>query len=350
LFLPFASVILAFLVAGCLPVRVSVTYDITPEWSPNGQTIVFVCYTPTSQDVVENRRDGELLYPPQSSEICTMASDGSQRTRLTQNRASDFDPKWSPDGTQIAFVSNRAGNYDLYLMNADGSAQQKISNNGFVDRPAWSPNGQQIAYGSGEGIYLLDVKAGQERRLVKGAFDSPVWSPDGRAIAFIAHIQGKQNCTVRIAWADSGTEMVPAQVAQCRMPIWSPDNTRLMYVSPTSDSGQRALSLLDIRSTASSVLINESRAISDIAWSSSDERIYYSVENGDLFAVRVEGSGSSYITNLGTLVTLYKKHSMAVNPSGQIAFLRGENTDVISGPIRVWRINSDGSDLIQLSP
>jgi TolB protein len=60
--------------------------------------------------------------------------------RLTRNLADDISPAWSPDGRRIAFTSNRAGNYDIYAMNADGRGLQRLTNTRADDvDPAWQP-------------------------------------------------------------------------------------------------------------------------------------------------------------------------------------------------------------------
>ena len=76
-----------------------------PVWSPDGHQIAFVS------------------APDRSQEIYVMNADGSPQTRLTNNLADDYSPAWSPDGRQIAFISDRDGNNEIYVMNADGSGQ-----------------------------------------------------------------------------------------------------------------------------------------------------------------------------------------------------------------------------------
>ncbi|MGZ4694127.1 MAG: TolB family protein, partial [Acidimicrobiales bacterium] len=75
-------------------------------------------------------------------EIYTVEPDGSGLLRLTNNQADDEMPAWSPDGTRIAFVSNRdASNEDIYTMNADGSGVVRITDDPSPDfDPAWSPD------------------------------------------------------------------------------------------------------------------------------------------------------------------------------------------------------------------
>ena len=71
-------------------------------------------------------------------EIYVMNLDGSNPTRLTNNPASDTYPSWSPDEKRIAFTSNRDGNLEIYVMNADGSEQRNLTN-ADDNWPSWSP-------------------------------------------------------------------------------------------------------------------------------------------------------------------------------------------------------------------
>src|SRR6266581_3526303 len=82
-------------------------------------------------------------------DIFVMNADGSGVTQLTNTTGQDFDPFWSPDGRRIAFVSNRNGNDDVFIMNADGSGVVQLTDNPAVDDPtAWSPDGKQILFRS----------------------------------------------------------------------------------------------------------------------------------------------------------------------------------------------------------
>src|SRR5207247_660118 len=78
-------------------------------WRPDGTTIAFA-----------TNRDGNY-------EIYLMNPDGSAPTRLTNDTAADLDPAWSPDGRKIAFATTRDGNSEIYVMNADGSAPTRLT-------------------------------------------------------------------------------------------------------------------------------------------------------------------------------------------------------------------------------
>ena len=127
-------------------------------------------------------------------EIYIMNPDGSEQVNLTQHRANDVGAVWSPTGEQILFVSDRGGNRgdvcdrDLYLMDPDGSNVRRVFKREMPrDSLTWSPDGKQIAYTNVDWgklistIYIATLGEQEEEPLVEGR--DPAWSPDGTEIA-----------------------------------------------------------------------------------------------------------------------------------------------------------------------
>ncbi|MFN8456929.1 MAG: hypothetical protein U0401_20070 [Anaerolineae bacterium] len=153
-----------------------------PSFAPDGQRLTFV-----------SSRSGR-------PEIYIMQLDGSEVQLVTNDLIRAViggpvnigSPVWSPNGRWIAFVvSERAGQSDIWLVNADSSNAVRLTRSGAVDsNPAWSPDSSQLAFvstrdGNAE-IYLADLASGEERNLTNSPFDEnyPAWSLDGNWLAF----------------------------------------------------------------------------------------------------------------------------------------------------------------------
>ncbi len=146
--------------------------------------------------VFESDRDG-------NREIYVMGPDGENLRNLSNHPAEDWDPAWSPNGAQIAFVSNRIiddveGHY-IYVMAADGSALRKLTHDNDGDRPDWSHDGQTITYTADDDIFVIAADgSGQAINLTNSPEkdDRPVWSPDGSQIAWLSGGDGGWNIFV----------------------------------------------------------------------------------------------------------------------------------------------------------
>ncbi|MCZ6725008.1 MAG: DPP IV N-terminal domain-containing protein [Thaumarchaeota archaeon] len=145
----------------------------TPRFSPDGSKIAFV-----------SDRDGDF-------EIFIMNSDGSDQRQLTFNSVFDLSPQFSPDGSKIAFVSNRDGDIEIFIMNSDGSGQEQLTFTAGVlnTRQRFSPDGSKIVFESNRDgdieIFIMNSDGSdQEQLTVNGGGDGfPMFSPDGNFIA-----------------------------------------------------------------------------------------------------------------------------------------------------------------------
>ncbi|MBI1849034.1 MAG: S9 family peptidase [Planctomycetes bacterium] len=137
---------------------------------------------------------------------------GAEPQRLTSGDFDDLDPRWSPDGQEIVFVSNRSGdpetngNTDLWVIPAKGGKPRQLTSNpGPDEQPRWSPDGSRIAYVSHSrdfspaehtDLFVIGRSNGDPKNL-SADFDfpvsNPIWSPDGSRIYFLAAVRGDQH-------------------------------------------------------------------------------------------------------------------------------------------------------------
>jgi hypothetical protein len=174
--------------------------DSWASWSPDGTRIVF---SSTRYDqAIEGCEPGfphEYRCP---TDIYVMDVDGSNVVRLTDDPAGEFMPRWSPDGSRIAFVREgdlAAGTYEaVFTMRLDGTDVRQVSSgvDGSDFWPSWSPDGSMIVFAAIRredwGIWAVDADGSNEHMILGGTgagyVDNPVWSPDGSLIAFVGNL------------------------------------------------------------------------------------------------------------------------------------------------------------------
>jgi Tol biopolymer transport system component len=237
--------------------------DSRPAWSPDGTRLAFV-----HAAVVPDPSGGvATLFAGRDSEITLVNADGMGLTNLTGNPATDTDAAWSPDGSMIAFSSDRSdGNretcdfcdFDIYVMNADGSGVRQLTSGPDQDvSPTWSPDGSKIAFvrmnGQEGGVEteIVNVDGSGLRRLLSCDRSNPDcpegqaarWSPDGATIAFLGGTMGIRVDSFYLADADgSNVRRIPLDCAPATCPIpmggsWAPDGTKLVLSSIVPSDG-----------------------------------------------------------------------------------------------------------------
>lgn len=180
---------------------------------------------------------GKIVYTCDFGDldICSMGPNGGGRTVLTTNLADDYDPTWSPDGTEILFVSERGGQPDVYIMDANGSNQRRVRrNSGHRTSPTWAPDGRRIAYSwNEEDIYIYNLVTGASEFLVSGA--NPAWSPDGRYIAFIrggTWPEAWNGASLYVINVETGSEWrLVRGIANSQLsdPTWGPQSINILF-------------------------------------------------------------------------------------------------------------------------
>ena len=145
-----------------------------------GLTLLMVCGDAQARIAFMSHRDGNW-------EIYVMDADGNNQRNLTNNPDDDQSPAWSPDGKQIAFMSDRDGHFmngwstsEIYVMDVNGDNQQKLTNHRAWDgSPSWSPDGKRIVFRSKRDgnweIYGIDADGGNLQNLTNHPDDD--WNP-----------------------------------------------------------------------------------------------------------------------------------------------------------------------------
>jgi dipeptidyl aminopeptidase/acylaminoacyl peptidase len=223
----------------------------SPELSPDGRT---VAYTVRDTNWDDNSYDTQIW----------LADTRTGRTRqLTNSRKSSQSPAWSPDGSRLAFISDRTDKRQIYLINPTvGEAEALTSLEDGVSNFAWAPDGMSIAYTATEPksaavkerdkkygelevvdrdlrmthLHVIDIASRATHTLTSGPFTvgSFAWSPDGKNIAFDHRVNnspassGSADISI-VSVADAAVRKLVTQDGPDSNPVWSPDGTRIAF-------------------------------------------------------------------------------------------------------------------------
>jgi TolB protein len=203
--------------------------NITPAFSPDGRSLAFAHGTEDGMDVYIYHLQGGLVAAGERRE-----ASGERPIRLTNGRFSDnLSPTWSPDGSRIAFISNRARTPQLYVMASDGTGQDVLARfdygaTGMTSAPEWSPDGRLVAFHRDVGgvpqLFVVDVEDRGVRQLTgSGRNEDPTWAPDSRHIAFVSSRTGARELWVLDL--ETGRLRQLTSVGGARLPAWSARRT-----------------------------------------------------------------------------------------------------------------------------
>ena len=222
-------------------------------------------------------------------EVAVVNLNGSGFRRLTHDLTSEGSAAWSPAKRRIAFYRN----LNIWVMDADGHHQRRLSDTAYANEPDWSPNGRQIVFSGGVtgygGLWTMNVTTGRKTRVLwgKASADAPAWSPDGTRIAFGSNRSGTEQIWILRLRDHHLTQITrpfssPHQMSY--MPAWSPDGRRIavwrdghIWVIRADGSHARPVGV----------------TADEFTWSADGKWIVFSEKS--LYAVHPDGSGRHLI-------------------------------------------------------
>ena len=305
-----------------------------------------VFINPTGEIAFVSNRDG-------NEEIYIMNKDGSGQTNITNNPSDDDLPVWSPDGSHLAFVSDRTGELDIYVMNADGSGLKDITSNPADDTsPVWSSDGSQIAFISDrdghEEVYVANADGTQPLRLTNDPHTKaePSWSPDGKYIAFTYNNFDNYN------WDVYSVNVQTHQMARLTddpeadtTPSWSPDGTFIFFMSERNrgrtlyrmnqDGTQETLIVWPWIESMTTITWSPDKLHFALAWSPQDKPQNIYIFNSD-------GTQNREITG-GTYQG--EDSSPDWSPDGQLITFSSR----VDGNDEIYVVKPDGTGLVRLT-
>jgi Tol biopolymer transport system component len=259
-------------------------------WSPDGTRLAFV-----------SNREGR-------DEIYVLKVDTGDILNVSKSSGYDSRPTWSPDGRRLVFQGDSSGNSDIYIAEADGSSSVNLTNtpDDYEWAPNWSPDGRKIlfdSYYSGYGLAVMDAKGGIPRQITVSPpgekYDyNPRWSPDGSRIAFESIRDGDYEVYAMEANGDSQVRMTNSSFADW-FPRWSPDGTRIAFVR---SNGSDKIHVMNADGSGQTLLTNTPEDVSDWypSWSPDGEKVVFISNRGyrgmDIFLMDADGENPQFLT------------------------------------------------------
>jgi dipeptidyl aminopeptidase/acylaminoacyl peptidase len=319
-----------------------------PQISPDGK---WIAYTVTRADLEQNASDADVWL---------VSTAGEEPVRLTTHKKSDGQPRWAPNGRQLAFLSAREEKPQIFLMSAFGGEPERLTENrGGVRQLAWSPDGKSIAFVADAEptpeeekrikdkddaivvdtnykftrLWVLDVGTRSARLIPTGDFVASdlQWSPDGRQIAYTTTPTPRaDDNSLSDIWVVSVTGGTPRELVNNpgpdQFPRWSPDGTQIAFTtSERSDVRQTRLAVVSAaggvpRIVAPAFLYQPSTP----AWSPDGRTLYFSAgvrTTTQLFAVPAAGGAPRALTDVQGVIggwTVSRDGSMIAYAKGDV--------------------------------
>ena len=237
-------------------------------------------------------------------DIWLMDPDGSNLVQLTTDSWDDLFPDWSPDSERIVYTNWNGTNADIWVMDADGGNQTQLTTNASGDfNPVWSPDGTRIAFnsrrdGGDSDIWVMDADGGNKIQLTTNVSDdrTSTWSPDGSKMVFSTDRNVSHDIWVMDADGSNKTQ-IQSFPGYDLFPVWSPDGSKIAFM--TRRSGEHDIWTMNPDGSNQTQLTTHPEEDGSPSWSPDSSRIvYYSLLAGstDIWIMDADGSNGTQVT------------------------------------------------------
>ena len=237
--------------AGMQPALISREPIISPAWSPDGSQLAYVSF--------EAKKP--VVY------VHTLST--GQRRVIANFKGSNSAPAWAPDGRSLAVVLTKDGRSQLYLINADGSGLRRIATSSGIDtEPHFSPDGSAIYFTSDRGgnpqIYRIATSGGTAQRITfEGDYNvSPYLSADGKQLLHVTRTQGRFQ--VAVLDLDNRQRRILTDTARDESPTFSPNDRVILYA--TENRGRGTLATVSVDGRVRQRLSVQAADVREPAW------------------------------------------------------------------------------------
>jgi tricorn protease-like protein len=233
-------------------------------------------------------------------EIYVVGAQGGRAVPITSNGRENSRPVWSPAGTELAYGTELDGELDIYVTEVDGNEQRILTHNGADDwAPDWAPDGNEIVFASDlDGnfeIYSISAEGGEATQLTDLGATSilPAWSPRGDRIAFSSDVDGDFEIYAMNADGTGQVERLTRNESDDRAPQWSPDGQRLAFAGDAGGSSD--IYVLALRSGQISRITQDPHEDRSPDWSPDGRALVFASNRAgsfQLYVVRADGRGA----------------------------------------------------------
>ncbi len=374
------------------------TEPMTPELLVYGfSTVDDPRISPDGTSIIYSLTNFEPGMKKPTSHLWSCDVSGGNRRQLTRSGRTNLSPRWSPDGTQIAFVTDRSGKPSVYLMPATsaGEARQLTEYPTGIAGLEWSSDGSKLAFfarwdpenpdgqvpgsdepprvrvtrridylSDGDGwigdkryqIFVVDVSSGEQRKITSELIDHafPQWSPDGKTLVVGTIFDSGMHSRLALVDVESGaTTFITPSDGIVDSWSWSPDGKRILYTGDTIPAAQTDFFVYDVASGSTSRLTDDLEVLPGGGHITSSARsMPIWLDNDRVLFSAIRGGASGLYTILvdsGEVETLHRREAtwsgLSVDADGRYV-VQGCTSFEMNGEIFVYDLQTESASVI----